>query len=200
MPLAGQIKAEFVFATGRRRTLTVNGKNRAENFQQLLRRPSVQILQHPVVGQNLHLIVRKNHGEEPAAFTRALAILINARRRRAAMMAVGDVQVGNPRKLRFDEFEFVRLPNRPGHMPHAVPGREINLRLAGGLFRDEFVQGTGGRIGQEHRAGLRVQRLDVPHAVVLLVHARQLVFPDDAALVFLATGGGDEAGLRYGNP
>ena len=111
------------------------------------------------------------------------------------MMAVGDVQVRNPHKLRFDELEIVRLPNCPGHMPHAIPGRKINLRLAGGLFRDECVQGADGGIGQEYRAGLRVQRLDVPHAVVLLVHARLLVLPDDAALVFLATGGGDQAGL-----
>ncbi len=101
MPSAGQIKAEFVFATGRRRTMTVNGKNRPENLQHLLRRPAVQILQHAVVGQDLHLIVRKNHREEPAAFTRTLARLIDPRCRRTAMMAVGDVQILESAQIAF---------------------------------------------------------------------------------------------------
>ena len=73
VPLAGKIKTEFMFAAGRRRAMTVNGKNGVENFQQLLRRLAVQILQHAVVGQNLHLVVRKNHGEKLSALARALA-------------------------------------------------------------------------------------------------------------------------------
>jgi hypothetical protein len=112
----------------------IDGENRAENFQQLFRRPAVQILQHAVVRQNLHLVVRKNHGQKLSALPGALAGFKDARRRRAAMMAVGNVQVGNPRKLRFDEFDLVRVLNRPGRVPHAVPGREINLRLLPDAF------------------------------------------------------------------
>ena len=52
-----------------------------------------------------------------------------------------------------------------------------------------------GAVDEEHRAGLGVERLDVAHAVVLLVGPRQLVLLDDALEVILATGGGDQPGL-----
>jgi hypothetical protein len=44
---------------------------------------------------------------------------------------------------------------------------------------DEFVQRRDGAIGQEHRAGLRVERFDVADAVVFLVRAGELVLLDD---------------------
>ena len=84
---------------------------------------AVQIFQHAVVGQNLHLVVRKNHGEKLSAVARALARLENPRRRRAAMMPVGDVEKRNLRELRFDELDFVRAGNRPRRVAHAVLGR-----------------------------------------------------------------------------
>ena len=64
------------------------------------------------------------------------------------------------------------------------------------FLRDKFVEFGVGAVGQKNRAGLRVQGLDVPDAVVLLVRPRQLVLFDGPVQVFLATGRGDEAGLR----
>ena len=73
---------------------------------------------------------------------------------------------------------------------------EIHVRFPGNFPGDEFVQRVAGAMRQENRAGLRIQRLDVADAVVLLVHARQLVLFDDAAQIFLAARRGHDAGLR----
>ena len=49
------------------------------------------------------------------------------------------------------------------------------------FFGDKFIERGNGTIRQEHRAGLRIERLDVAHAVVLLVRAGEFVFLDDVA-------------------
>ncbi len=104
-------------------------ENFLQFFEQFGGRQAVQIFQHAVVGQNLHLIVRKNYREKLAALAPALARLKNPRRRRAAMMSVRDVEKRNLRELRFDEFDFIRIGNVPRRMADAVLGRKINLRF-----------------------------------------------------------------------
>ena len=89
-----------------------------------------------------------------------------------------------------------RRANVHERVAHAVGGGEIDLRRVRGPVRDERVELRLRAVGEKNRAGLRVERLDVPHAVVLLVLPGQFVLLDDAAQVFLATGGGDQAGLR----
>ena len=65
---------------------------------------------------------------------------------------------------------------------------------------DEGVDGVVPAVGQEDRARLGAERLDVAHAVVLLVHPGQLVLLDDVVEIVLAGGGGDEPDLDMLSP
>jgi len=79
-----------------------------------LRRGSpVQILQNPVVGQDLRLIVRENDAQETTAVARAFAGLENPPRRRAAMVSVGDVQRGHGGEFLGNQCDFVQVADRP---------------------------------------------------------------------------------------
>ena len=81
-------------------------------------------------------------------------------------------------------------------MAHAIFAGEIHIGFLGDFLGDKFIQCGDGAIGQEHRAGLRVERFNVAHAVVFLVRAGELVLLDDVLQVFLDARGGDEADLR----
>ena len=181
----------------RRRLAEADGfKNFFQFRNQFAGREAVQIFQHTVVGQNLHLVVRKNYGEKLAAVTRAVARFENATGRRAAMMSVRDVKRRNLRELRFNKGDFVCAGNCPRRVAHAVRTGEIH----GGRFRnflgDERIKIFLRAIGQKNRSGLRVQSFDVADAVVFFVGARELVLFDDVRQIFFATRGGDEANLR----
>ena len=118
-----------------------------------------------------------------------------SRRRRAAMMAVGNIQAGHRRKGGADGGNGLRLADRPGGMPHAVGGGEIRVGRPRGVGRSQIIHELGCAINQEDGAGLRVERFDMAHAVVLLVGVGQFVFFDEAAEIIVATGGGGQAGL-----
>ena len=124
-----------------------------------------------------------------------LRLLEDPRCRGAAMVAVGDVKAGHPPELGFDESDLRRVGDDPGAVAHAVGRSEVHARGLGRLLCDQCVEGRVGPVHEEHGAGLSVQRLDVPHAVVLLIGPRQLVLLDDAFEVVLATRGGDQPGL-----
>jgi hypothetical protein len=61
----------------------------------------------------LHLVVGENHGQKPPAVARALTRLKYPRRRCAAMVAIGNVEKWDSGKLRFDEFDPVRIGDPP---------------------------------------------------------------------------------------
>src|SRR6266545_1138705 len=92
VPVTVEVKAEFMVAHWLAGTVSLDDKYTIERLEQPRRRHPVQVFQHAVVRENLHLVVWKYHGEEPAAVARALAGLKNSRGRGAAMMAVGDVE------------------------------------------------------------------------------------------------------------
>ena len=81
-------------------------------------------------------------------------------------------------------------------MAHAVLAGEIDSRGAGGFLCHESIEGCIRAVGQKYRAGLSIQRFDMTDAIVLLVHAGQLMFFDEVLQVFLAAGGGDQSDLR----
>jgi hypothetical protein len=60
------------------------------------------------------------------------------------------------------------------------------------------IRASAGRcgIGEQHRAGLGVQRLDLAHAVVFLVGARELVLADAVAVVVGHARRSHDAGLH----
>jgi hypothetical protein len=101
-------------------------------------------------------------------------------------MPVGNIQRGNAREFTLDEFDLRRIVHDPRRMPHAIGRGEIHVRLLRDFLGDEFVQRRLRAIREEHRAGLGIERLDMAHAIVFLIGARELVFFDNPAQIFLA--------------
>ena len=66
----------------------------------------------------------------------------------------------------------------PELVAHAVVGGHIDGGVAGGGAREQGVDRGRGRIGEHDRAGLRIHRLDLAHAVVFLRRRRMLVLAD----------------------
>ncbi len=102
------------------------------------------------------------------------------------MMAVGNVQIRNLRKLGFDEPDFFRTGNGPRGVAHAILGGEINGGCFGSFAGDKSIQLFGRAIGQKHRAGLGIQGFNVAHAVVFFVGPGEFVLLDDVGQIFLA--------------
>ena len=95
------------------------------------------------------------------------------------MVTIGDVE----RRQSFDRARESRnrlhVVNDPELVAHAVVRGHIDGGAAGGGALEQGVERGGGRIGEHDRAGLRVHRLDLAHAVVFLRRRRMLV-PADA--------------------
>ena len=94
------------------------------------------------------------------------------------MMAVGDVE----RRQRVDgagqRADLRLIVQHPELVPHAVVGDDVDRgRALGGARKKRVDLGRLG-IGEHHRAGLRADRLDLAHPVVLLGVRRQLVLAD----------------------
>src|SRR5437762_9099754 len=132
--------------------------------------------------------MRKDDAEKKTAVPSAVARAINPRGRGAPMVAIGDVKRGNSRELSPNKLNFRSLRDHPGRVPNAVAGGEVNLRRLGRPSVHQLIDFRPGAIDQEHRAGLRVERLDVPDAIVLLVRPCQLVLLDDTLQIVFATG------------
>src|ERR1035438_6111367 len=98
--------------------------------------------------------MREDNAEERGALPGALARLEDSGRRRAAMVAVGNVKSRNPAELGFDETDAGRVGDHPGGVTHAVVGGEVDARRLGGLQSDDYVHGPSGAVAQEDRAGL----------------------------------------------
>jgi hypothetical protein len=81
-------------------------------------------------------------------------------------------------------------------MAHAVVGGDVHRRLGGRGLGEHGVDVGRGRIGDHHRAGLGVDRLDLAHAVVLLHRGGQLVLADAVGAIVRDRCGRGEAGLH----
>ena len=110
-------------------------------------------------------------------------------------MAVGNIERGqsvdSARECRDRRFVL----DQPELVAHAVVGCDIDC----GSFRsgagEQRVDRWRLRIGEHDRAGLRVDRLDLAHAVVFLHRRRQLVLADAVLGVGAERGHRGEAGL-----
>ena len=179
--------------------------NRARNcVQERVRRQAAEILHGPVVGEDLHLVVRKRHRQhrrpvgtvaERRAGKPAIAHLgPRARGARRAMVAVGDVERGDAADRR-DERVARCAADAPQGVPHLVGRREIDDRLALRHLGDDPIDVGGRAIRQEHRPRLRAEREHVLRAIVFLVAARALVLLDDVAVVLVDGEARGETGL-----
>ena len=71
-------------------------------------------------------------------------------------------------------------------MAHAVFSHKIHVRRLRCFPGHEFVHGGNGLVSQKYWTGLRVERFNMPDAVILLVGPRELVFLDGVPQVILA--------------
>ena len=166
--------------------------------QQRLRRAALPIAQEPVVGEDLHLIVREHDGQERVVLAGlAHPLRVHPRRRRRAVVAIGDVEHRHLPEERLEPASHLGR-HHPQPVLDAVRRDEVVLRR-GPLHRlDLAIDALACEVREEHRLVVRRERLDVAGAVVLLVRARLLVLLDDVADVLLHRGAGDEAGLPVG--
>ena len=147
---------------------------------------SVQILHHAVVVHDLHLVMGEDHGEEIVAGLFQLRLA--ARRRDArggggAVVAVGDVEVGHGADHRADARDGRFVVDQPDSVLDAVIGGQVGNRRAGGGIGDQFFGLVAVRVGEQDRAGLRVECLNLADAVVFLVRAGEFVLADAIGVV-----------------
>ena len=72
-PLVAQEKAEFMLTGGLRRAGLLDDEHGFEFPEQRFRRKAVQILEHAVVGEDLHLVVREQDRQKVRALPGAFA-------------------------------------------------------------------------------------------------------------------------------
>ena len=155
-------------------------------IEKLRGRHAPEILDHPVVGKDLHLVVRERNRQHPVVFAGASTLerATRAGGARRTVVSVGDIQVRDLRKRGNDVVVGVLL-DRPQHVSHAIAGREIKQRRAAGHPFDHAINGGSGQVGQEHGTRLRADSQHVPGAVVFLVGSGFLVFLDQAPVVLV---------------
>ena len=144
---------------------------------------ATQVLDDPVVGKDLHLIVRKRHREKCVPLARSLvrAAAADAHARRSRHD--DDRRRCTAPARRQTRSEAPCLIGRPEpsrrRAAHRRPRRNQTAASLP-MVRWTTSDDRGGRaIGQEHRPGLGADRQHVARAVVLFVAAGPLVLLDD---------------------
>src|SRR5947209_17053451 len=102
----------------------------------------------------------KNDTEKKGSLPASFSALTNTRRRRAAMVAVGDVKERNLREFGFKEPDTLLILNHPGRMTHPISSGEIDLRRFGHFPRRQFIDPFVGLVRQKYRPGLGIKRFD----------------------------------------
>ena len=120
----------------------------------------------------------------PTFATGSAQLLSCAKGAGRTMVSVGNIQRWHRRK-RLHQGTFVSRVHPPDGVQHAVGRCEIVERPGGCHMLDEAVDRRRRAVDQEHRAGLGMQRQQVPRAIVFLVLSRALVLLDDVALVLV---------------
>ena len=115
-------------------------------------------------------------------------------------MAVGDIERRQGLDRAGQRRDGLFVADHPELMAHAVIGSDVDDRRAGGGALEQGVDRRRRRIGEHHRAGLRVDRLDLAHAVVLLGRRRVLVLADAILRVSGDRGDRREAGFDVAAP
>src|SRR5260221_369582 len=103
------------------------------------------------------------------------------------MVSVGNVEEWDLCKLRLDRSLAGLILNGPCTVANAVRRSEVYYRRGTGLSVDQGIDDATRAISQEDRAGLGIQRLHVPNAIIFLIRPSQFVLLDHVLLVILAT-------------
>ena len=115
-------------------------------------------------------------------------------------MAVGDIERGQGVDGARERGDRRLVVDHPELVAHAVVRGDVDRRSCRGGAREQGVDRRRRRIGQHDRAGLRVDRLDLAHAVVFLHRRRQLVLADAVLGVSRNRRDRREAGLDAAAP
>ena len=215
VPLAVEVDGDLAHAGRRVAALADVHAVRADRVQEPGGGVAVEVLDHAVVREDLHLVVRERHGEEPLALGAAVAGLAlgritgpglrdgaaGAHGAGGAMVAVRDVELLDAAEGLHDGRGLLG-GGRPDGVADAIGSGEAEEGLAGarslGRGGDQGVDAGVRRVGQEDGAGLGAQLHDVARAVVLLVLPRLLVLEDDVVLVLVHGERGGDARLDVG--
>ena len=118
------------------------------------------------------------------------------RRRRGAVVAVGDVEAGHG----IEESGDARLLHLVRHHPEGVADTVVGGQIVEGFSLadtgDDLVHLLPVTVGEEDRSGLGIQGVDLAHPVVLLLRPGELVAADPVALVVGHRGDRHQAGLH----
>src|SRR5256885_13680747 len=80
-------------------------------------------------------------------------------------------------------------------MANAIVSGEIDSGLLGTFFCNDSVDGFIRSIYEENRPRLGVERLNVPHTIILFVRPGKLMLFDDPLEIILATGHSNQTNL-----
>ncbi len=90
----------------------------------------------------------------------------------------------------------VRILHNPETVTDTVVSNKINVGVTSCNLCKDGIDFRIRFAGQQHRASLGIQRLDLPDTVVLFVRAGKFVTADAIGVVGLNRGGSNQAGLR----
>jgi hypothetical protein len=169
---------------------------------ELLDGQAVEVPHHPVVVQDLELVVREEDCHEE------LVRLVPARARVSRahhlpvshgggrpVVSVGHVETGDVREPPHERLDLAGLGHDPERVPDPVGRDEVVGRRTGAHAVHDLLDLLPGAVGEEYRLGVRVGLGDVARPVVLLVPARVLVLLDEVPLVLAHAAQADDAGL-----
>jgi hypothetical protein len=112
-----------------------------------------------------------------------------------AMVTIGDVECWHGAEHLADLRQACSLIDDPERVSDAVLRRHIGNRHALGGECDQALGRRAVRVGEQHRPGLRIERLDLAYPVVFLVRPGELVLADAVALVGGDRSSSDQPGL-----
>ena len=172
----------------------------AHFVEELLGGEAVEIANHAVVVDDLEVACGEGHGHEVVVFLVALVVGVvlclfgaNEGSGGAAVVAVGDVEVGDFVKLLGDGVDSLGVFDEPESVAEAVVGNEVVLGLAGGNVADDLLELLVVGESEEHRLDVGVVATHVFHAVFLLVAAGELMLFDSAFHIIVHPSGHYEA-------
>ena len=111
-------------------------------------------------------------------------------------MAIGDVQRRQGFNGRSDACNVIGVVDDPQGVAHARIGGEVRCRGGCGRLFQNAVDHRTGRMGKEDGSGLRIERLDLPDAIIFLVGAGEFMATDASFVVGGDRRCGDDARLR----
>ena len=110
-------------------------------------------------------------------------------------MAVGDIDGVHGVKAGADFGDGIFVVDDPESVLYTVVGGDIDQWLGFSDVRQNRIHVRLRFVGQQHRAGLSVQRFDLAHTIIFLGRTGVFMFTDAVGIVIGDRGGSDQANL-----